>query len=391
LPSPIREQKGGTLKTLLSREHLELRDGFRRFLAATSPIAEVRRLLETPLGYAPEVWARMVGELGLPGLAIPERYGGLGFGPAEQVIVGEEMGRSLLCSPYFSSAVLAASALLSADDEAMRTELLPAIADGSRIVTLAVPEQDGVWRADHARTRAVPVAGGFVLTGHKPYVPDGHIADTLLVTAHADGGPSLFAVDAGAPGLARRAAPAVDPTRRQVAVDLDEVPGRPVGAIGTAVEVIEQMVWRALPALASEQAGGAQRCLDMSVEYAKLRRQFGQPIGDFQAIRHKWADMRIEVESARWSVYYAALSAVRDPGRLPLTASLAKICCSEAFCQVAAENIQIHGATGFAGEHEAQLHYQRARSAELLLGSPSWYRQVAAACLTGTRGRFTSW
>jgi len=375
---------------LLSREHLELRDGLRHFLESTSPMTEVRRLMESPLGYAPHVWTRMARELGLQGLAIPENYGGLGFGPTEQVVVGEELGRSLLCSPYFSSAVLAACALLSADDEAMRAELLPKIADGSKIVTLAVPEDDGDWRAGHARTRAARAVAGFVLTGRKSYVPDGHVADILLVTAHADGGYSLFAVDADAPGLARRAYPAIDPTRRQVAVELQDAPARLVGEIGAAAEVIDHALWRALPALAAEQVGGAQRCLDMSVEYAKLRHQFGRPIGNFQAISHKCADMRIEVESARRTAYYAALSAAKDPDGLPLTASLAKICCSEVFCQVAAENIQIHGATGFTGGHEAHLHYRRAKWAEMLLGPPSSYQEIAAAHLTGP-DRFPSW
>lgn len=376
---------------LMSREHLELRDGLRHFLDATSPMTEVRRLMETPLGYAPDVWARLAREFRLPGLAIPEKYGGLGFGPAEQVVVGEELGRSLLCSPYFSSAVLAACALLCADDDAMRAELLPKIADGSKIVTLAVPENDGSWRAGHARTRAARLAGDFVLTGRKSYVPDGHVADVFLVTADADGDHSLFAVDADAPGLARRAYPAIDPTRRQVAVELQEAPARLVGRIGAAAEVIDHTLWRALPALAAEQVGGAQRCLDMSVEYAKLRHQFGQPIGNFQAIRHKCADMRIEVESARRTAHYAALSAARDPDGLPLTASLAKICCSKVFCHVAAENIQIHGGTGFTGEHEAHLYYRRAKWAEMLLGSPPSYQEIAASYLTGPRGRFASW
>lgn len=376
---------------LSSPEHLELRDELRHFLEVTSPMTEVRRLMETPLGYAPDVWARMARELRLPGLAIPEKYGGLGFGPAEQVVAGEELGRALLCSPYFSSAVLAASALLSADDEALRAELLPKIVDGSSIVTLAVPEDDGIWRAGHPRTRAACVADGFVLTGRKPYVPDGHVADILLVTACTDGGPCLFAVDARAQGLAMRPYPAIDPTRRQVAVELRQVPARLVGRIGTAAEVIDRTVWRALPALAAEQVGGAQRCLELSVEYAKLRRQFGQPIGNFQAIRHKCADMRIEVESARWTAHYAALSAARDPDGLPLTASLAKICCSEAFCHVAAENIQIHGGTGFAGDHEAHLYYRRAKWAEMLLGSPSSYQEIAASHLVGAQARFASW
>lgn len=370
---------------LLSREHLELRDALRRFLEATSPMTEVRALTRSPLGYAPDVWARMAGELGLPGLAIPAKYGGLGFGPAEQVVAGEEMGRALLCSPYFSSAVLAASALQCADDEAMRAELLPKIADGSKIVTLAIPEDDGSWRPGHARTRAARQADGFVLTGRKSYVPDGHVADILLVTARADAGYSLFAVDADAPGLSRHPYPAIDPTRRQVAVELSRTPARPVGRIGAAAEVIDQTLWRALPALAAEQVGGAQRCLDMSVEHAKLRHQFGQAIGNFQAIRHKCADMRIEIESARQTAHYAALCAASDPDSLPLTASLAKICCSEAFCQVAAETIQIHGATGFTVDHEAHLYYQRAKWSEALLGPPPAYRKIAAQHLTPPR------
>jgi alkylation response protein AidB-like acyl-CoA dehydrogenase len=334
--------------------------------------------METDTGYDPSVWAQMAEQLGLQGLTVPEAYGGAGFGPVEQLVVLEEMGRALLCAPYFSTAVLAVNALRASGDEAAQRDLLPGIAEGRTLATLAVPEDDGAWSTDRLKTRARPSGGGYVVEGAKSFVLDGTIADLVLVVAQAPEGPTLFAVDGGAAGLSRRALQTVDMTRKQAALVFDAVPARRVGAEGAAAAVVERTVQLASVALAAEQVGGAQRCLEMSVDYAKLRVQFGRPIGSFQAIKHKCADMLLEVESAKSAAYYAAWAAADGSPELPLVASLAKAYCSDAYFHVAAENIQIHGGIGFTWEHDAHLYYRRAKSSEVMLGGPTHHREIVA-------------
>ena len=364
-----------------SDEQEALRRELRRFLADASPPSAVRQLMETDVGWDRAVWQRMARELGLQGLGVPVEFGGGGFGPVEQVVVLEETGRALLCAPYFATAVLAAGALRASGDEAAQRELLPGIADGTTVATLAVPEEDGAWRTDRLRTRARRAGDGWVLDGRKSYVIDGASADSVLVVAQTDGGPSLFAVAGAAPGLTRRALQTLDMTRKQAELGFDGVPARLVGVEGAAARVVEQTVTLAIVALAAEQVGGAQRCLEMSVDYAKLRVQFGRPIGSFQAIKHKCADMLLAVESAKSAAYYAAWAAADGSAELPLVASLAKALCSETYVQVAAETIQIHGGIGFTWEHDAHLYFRRARSTEAMLGSPTHHREVAATHL----------
>jgi alkylation response protein AidB-like acyl-CoA dehydrogenase len=360
-----------------SEEQLELRSAVRRFLDAKSPAAEVRRLMETDRGYDPAVWAQMAEQLGLQGLAIPEEHGGSGFGPVEQLVVLEEMGRALLCAPYFASVVLAANALLLSGDDAACKDLLPGIADGTTIVTLAAAEGSGDWRA--TPTVVATASGtGHVLSGEKSFVLDGHVADLLLVTAVTPAGPSLFAVDATDPSVGRRLLETLDMTRKLAVVTLRETPARLVGEDGAAAVVVADVLARAAVALAAEQVGGAQRCLDMAVEYAKLRVQFGRQIGSFQAIKHKCADMLLEVESARSAAYYAAWTGQDRPEELAMIASLAKAYCSEAYAHTAAENIQVHGGIGFTWEHDAHLYYRRARSSEAMFGTPTEHWDVVA-------------
>jgi len=364
-----------------TEEQEELRRMVRRFLEHTSPPSEGRRLMETAGGYDPAVWARMASELGLQGLTIPERYGGAGFGPVERLIVLEEMGRVLLCAPYLSSAVLAVDALRASGDEPALRALLPGIADGSTIATLAVSEEDGRWTAEGRQARAGRSGTTYVLDCRKSFVLDGGIASLILVVAQAGEGPTLFAVDGREPGLSRRPLQTLDMTRKLATLDFDGVPARLVGTEGAAADILDRTTQLAIVALAAEQVGGAQRCLDMSVEYAKLRVQFGRPIGSFQAIKHKCAEMLLEVESARSAAYYAAWAAADGARDLPLVASLAKASCSEAYSHVAAENIQIHGGIGFTWEHDAHLYYRRAKSSEVLLGSPTHHRGIAATHL----------
>jgi alkylation response protein AidB-like acyl-CoA dehydrogenase len=362
-------------------EQRELAATLRRFLQDKSSSSEVRRLMQTEAGYDPRTWSQLAGQLGLPGLVIPEKHGGSGAGPVELAVASEEMGRALLCAPFFATAVLAAQALLASGDEAAQEEFLPGIADGTTIATVAVCEDDGAWTTDGVATRARRSGDGYVLDGRKSFVIDGHTAGLLLVVARADGGPSLFAVRGDADGLGRRPLETLDLTRKQAALALDAVPARLIGAEGSAADVVAATLRLGAVALAAEQVGGAQRCLDMSVEYAKIRMQFGRPIGSFQAIKHMCADMLLEVESARSAAYYAAWAAQDGSDELPLVASLAKACCSEAYFRAAADNIQIHGGIGFTWEHDAHLYYRRAKSTELMLGTPAEHREIAAGYL----------
>jgi len=369
-----------------SPEQDELRSSVRRFLEQKSKSTDVRRLMETEEGYDPAVWSQMAEQLGLQGLALPEEHGGSGYGFLEQIVVLEEMGRALLCAPYFSSIVLAATALLQSGDEAAQKDLLPGIADGSTIATLAWVENADSWDASGITTTATRSGDGYTLDGRKTLVLDGHIANLLLVVAQTDNGPSLFAVDAEASGLTRRALETLDLTRKLAAVELNATPARLIGDEGAAGRILDKTLQIAIVALSAEQVGAAQRCLDMSVDYAKLRVQFGRPIGSFQAIKHKCADMLLEVESAKSAAYYAAWAIADDTDEVPVVASLAKAYCSDAFASAATETIQIHGGIGFTWEHDAHLYYRRAKSTEQFLGSPAEHRDVLAGLLLSGQG-----
>ena len=362
-----------------NEEQEELRRFVRQFLEAKSPESEVRRLMATEEGYDPDVWRQMAEQMGLQGLIVPEEFGGSGFGFIELVVVLEEMGRALLCAPYFSSVVLAAGTLLQSGDEAAKKELLPGIASGETIATLAFTEESGRWGEDGITMGATADGdGGWTLQGAKLYVLDGHVADLILVAARTDGGVSLFAVEAGADGLSRTALSTMDQTRKQARVEFAGTPARLIGTEGGGWPVLERVLDLAAVALAAEQVGGAQRVLDMAVAYAKERVQFGRPIGSFQAIKHKCADMLLEVESAKSAAYYAAWCASEMNDELPVMASLAKAYCSEAYFHAAAENIQIHGGIGFTWEHPAHLYFKRAKSSELLFGDPTYHRELLA-------------
>jgi alkylation response protein AidB-like acyl-CoA dehydrogenase len=361
-----------------SDEQEELRRSVRRFLADKSPESEVRRLMETDEGYDPAVWDQMAQQLGLQGLAIPEEYGGSGFSFVELVVVLEEMGRALLCAPFFSTVVLGAGAVLASADDGLKKELLPGIASGELKVTLALTEDSARWDAAAVAAVATADEEGWRLDGHKTFVLDGHLADVVLVVARSASGVSLFAVSGDAPGLARTAMPTMDQTRKQARLVFSSVPARLVGTDGEGWPIVARALDRAAIALAAEQVGGAQRVLEMSVDYAKVRIQFGRPIGSFQAVKHKCADMLLAVESAKSAAYYAAWAAAEDNDEVPVMASLAKAYCSEAYFHAAAENIQIHGGIGFTWDHPAHLYFKRAKSSELILGDPAYHRELLA-------------
>src|SRR5215468_1672877 len=364
------------MKLGVSEEHEELRASVRRFLADRAPISRVRELMETEDGLDRAVWDHAAGQLGLQAMAIPEAYGGAGFTFAEQAIVLEELGAALYTGPYLASAVLAATALLSSPDEGARKDLLPGIAAGETIATLAFTEDDGSWEPASIRTTAVKSGTGWNLDGHKSFVLDGATAGLILVVAATDAGLSLFAVEGDA--VARTALPALDQTRQLARLEFAGVTGRLIGSPGDAAAVLDRTLDVAAIALAAEQLGGAQRALDMAVEYAKMRRQFGRPIGSFQAIKHRCADLLLEVESLRSAVIYAAAAVAEDSDEIPVVAPLVKAYASETYFHVAAENIQIHGGIGFTWEHDAHLYFKRAKSSELFLGDASYHRERLA-------------
>ena len=361
-----------------SEEQEELRRSVRRFLEDKSPETEVRRLMETTDGYDPAVWKQMAEQLGLQGLAIPEEYGGSGYSYVELIVVLEEMGRSLLCAPYFSTVALAANLLLSSGDDAAKADYLPGLASGEKIGAVALAEASGRWDEAGVTLAATESGGSWTLTGEKLYVLDGHTADLILVAARTAVGVSVFAVEAGAPGFVAEALSTMDQTRKQARLTFDATPARLVGTDGQGWGAISKMLDLAAVALAAEQVGGAQFVLDMAVDYAKNRVQFGRPIGSFQAIKHKCADMLLEVESAKSAAYYAGWAAAEDNDELPVVASLAKSYCSEAYFHATAENIQIHGGIGFTWEHPAHLYFKRAKSSELLFGDPTYHRELLA-------------
>lgn len=367
-------------------EQEELRRMTRSFLATASSPERVRNAMESERGWDSELWQRLSEELGLPALTIPEEHGGAGFGHVELVAVMEELGRSLTCAPYFSSVCLGATALLQAGTAEQQAEHLPGIATGETLATLAVTEPSARWDARGINTTARADGNEYVLEGTKRYVLDGHAADLFVVAARlpkTEGatGVTLFLVPGDSERLVREPLTTLDQTRRQASICLDgvRVPASAIlGEPGAGWEPLQKTLQLAAVALAAEQVGGAEACLDMAVEYAKTRKQFGKVIGAFQAIKHKCADMMTQVESARSAAYYAAWAASVDDPELPVLASLTKATCSDAYFHCAAENIQIHGGIGFTWEHDAHLYFKRAKSSESLLGDPSFHRELVA-------------
>ncbi|WP_045878390.1 acyl-CoA dehydrogenase family protein [Pseudofrankia sp. DC12] len=357
-------------------EQVELRRMVRDFLDKTSPETEVRRLMETAAGYDPASWHQLAGEIGVAGLAVPEEYGGAGSGFAELGIVLEEAGRSLLCAPLLSTVVLAASTLLALDDTLACADYLPGIADGTTVATLALTESSD--HPDAIAASAAPHAHGWTISGRKPNVLDGQTASLLLVAARSGAGISLFAVAGDAPGVRRVPRAGLDQTRRQADLVFEAAPARLLGAEGGAWPALRQVLDLAAVAVAVEQVGGAGRVLGLAVDYAKIRVQFGRPIGSFQAIKHKLADLHLAVEAARSAAYYGVWAAAESPPELPVAASLAKASAGDAYVTAATENIQVHGGIGFTWEHPAHLYLKRAHSSRQLFGNPAHHRQRLA-------------
>jgi len=375
---PVKGDDDGRMNFAFTDEQDELRKTVRSFLDSKSPESAVREQMETEQGYDEAVWKQAAEQLGLQGLAIPEEFGGSGYGFVELGIVLEEMGRSLLCAPFFSTVVLAATTLLQSGDDEAKRQYLPGIASGETIATVAFTEANGKWDDSGIETTASQDGDNWKLTGEKMFVLDGHTANLILVAAKTDSGVSLFAVDSDVDGVTRTALSTMDQTRKQAKVEFADTPAKLIGQEGAGWDTLSKVLDLVVVGLAAEQVGGAQKVLDMAVEYAKVRVQFGRPIGSFQAIKHKCADMLLEVESAKSAAYYGMWCASEMNDELPSVASLAKAYCSEAYFHAAAENIQIHGGIGFTWEHPAHLYFKRAKSSELLFGDPTYHRELLA-------------
>jgi alkylation response protein AidB-like acyl-CoA dehydrogenase len=362
----------------LNAEQRLLQEAVAGFAREHVPMTRVREFLEPRGELDQETWEKMAGDLGLPGLHIPERHGGSGGGHVELALVFEVLGASLACVPYFSTVALAANLLLEAPDAAARDAYLPGISTGARTATLAYAEAGSGLDLSAATTAARWADGEWLLNGAKAYVIDGATADVIFTVARTPGGLSVFAVGGSARGLERRPAPTLDQTRNLASLAFTDTPGQLIGPEGGAADWIDRALALAAIAMAAEEIGGARRCLEMAVTHAKQRFQFGRPIGSFQAIKHKCADMLAGVEQGQAAVYYAAWTADTPGEDVLLSSSLAKACASEAYAFAAKTAMQIFGGMGYTWECDAHLYLKRSKSSELLLGTPAFQRERLA-------------
>lgn len=373
-------------------EQRDFRDVLRRFFGQTSPPSVVRQLMETETGWDRAQWRELNMQLGLCGVHVPEAYGGMGFGFVELGIVLEEMGRALVCAPFFSSAVLATNAILNGADEAQKQALLPALATGEKVGTLAFTEPDGQWDPSAVATTATQQTDGrYRLSGTKSFVIDGHTADVLIVLARRPGsegkaGLSLFVVAGDADGVTRTPLQTLDPTRKLAQIGFADVEAELLGESEEAAGPFAKTLAQAAAMLASEMVGGAERLRESALDYANLRVQYGRPISSFQSMKHKQADMLVDVELAKSAAYQAAQAAANDAVDLSALASLAKASASDSYRQTAIHTIQIHGGIGFTWENDTHLWFKRAKSSEALLGDSVWHREAMMRAWEDCRG-----
>jgi alkylation response protein AidB-like acyl-CoA dehydrogenase len=367
-----------------SEEQEMLRQSVREFLSAECPMTYVRQMMEDERGYAEEQWKKMA-ELGWTGLVIPEPYGGAGLNMVDMVVVLEEMGKVVMPGPFFASVILGGLAIDLGGSDTQKRRYLPDLAAGKIKATLAQVEESGRWDAEGIALPAKPAGGGFTVSGTKLFAHDAHNADLLIVPVRTGGtgtdGVTMLIVDAKAKGVSVRVLKTMDQTRKLCEVTFDNVAvGKDavLGELGKGWALLDRLVDRAKVALCAEMCGGAQKVLDMSVEYAKVREQFGKPIGSFQAIQHKCANMMVQVESAKSATYYAAWAVANHVAEAHLAACMAKAYTSDAYRFVAAEGIQIHGGIGFTWEHDMHLYFKRAKGSEVTFGDATWNRELVA-------------
>jgi alkylation response protein AidB-like acyl-CoA dehydrogenase len=357
-------------------EQQELRAVLRNLFERKASQQAVRSVMETPEGYDQVLWRQLADQIGVLGLAVPEEFGGAGFGDIELGIAMEEAGRALACTPLLSTSVMATKAILLSGNGKAQKEYLPKIVAGHLMATVAYADETGPGSVP---TAAREEHGRWLLNGTKLYVLDGCSAGLLLVAADVDDRLALFAVTAEAGGVHCDAMNTMDLTRRQARVSLRGAEATMLAGPGQARAVLDRVLDETRVALAAEQIGGAERCLEMAVEYAKIREQFGRPIGSFQAIKHRCAEMLIEVELAKSAAYNALWAVAEGSGEdLALAASMAKALASEAYVFVATENIQVHGGIGFSWEHAAHLYFRRARSSAVMFGDATYHRERIA-------------
>jgi alkylation response protein AidB-like acyl-CoA dehydrogenase len=362
-------------------EQGQLRTAVRKFCAENFDEQTVRQLMESDPPFDAKVWARLGSELGVLGLSVPENDGGVGGTLIDQAIAVEELGASLACGPVFGTVFLVIPALVAASAGQARDELLAELVEGRRTAAFAVPDRAGTLG------EVSVTADGDALTGTVERVVDAGAADDLLVAARSGDGLTLYAVDADAAGVQRHPLVTLDLTRPQATVQLSGAPGRLVAGVGEAERVIEHALQVGSALLAVEQVGAAQHLLDLSVDYAKSRLQFGRQIGSFQAIKHKLADLLVDLEHARSTSYHAVWALADGSDDPALSASIAQATCSAALSRIAADTIQVHGGIGFTWEHQAHLYFKRATTDAALLGSAEQHRsRVAELVLDGLDG-----
>ncbi len=361
------------MATITAEDLTALTDSLHRLLQDKSTETDVRRTMETPEGYDPELW-RQIAEMGVAGIVVDEAYGGVGAGPVELERVMEEAGAVLLCSPLLSS-VLAAGLVQALGDEAAKCRLLPGIADGSKIATVAMAGARGGWTADDVAVTAAGAGDGWKLRGKASFVTHAQIADVILAVARTPDGLGVFEVEPTAPGLMIAPLPTFDHTLRLADLTFEATPAKRLPASGPVWAAVETALDLARVALAGEQAGGAKRALEFTVDYAKTRAQFGRLIGSFQAIKHMAADLLLESESAISAARAAARSLADGAPDAKAAISLAAFACADAFSTITATAIQMHGGIAFTWAHPAHLYLRRARADAQLFGTPAAYRE----------------
>ena len=346
-----------------------LRDQARKFLGERNALGAARRVVDGAGAYDKALWHE-IARMGWIGAAIPEEYGGAALGHLGLCVLAEELGHALAPVPFSSSAYLASEALLIAGSAAQKERYLPKLASGAAIGTLALAEGPGAVDAKALRASVLDRR----LSGAKLPVPDGDIADLAVVAARgerpAERGLSLFILDLNAPGVRRETVATIDPSRSHARLAFDGAPAEPLGAPGDGLALLRRLFDRAAVLFAFEQLGGAQAALDMAKAYALERYAFGRPIGSFQAIKHKLADVFVAIELARANAYYGAWALSQDAAELPVAAAAARVAASEAFSLAAQENIQTHGGMGLTWAFDCHLYYRRAKLLSLALGSP---------------------
>jgi alkylation response protein AidB-like acyl-CoA dehydrogenase len=363
-----------------SDDQILLKNSVRSALDEQCKPAHVRAMMEDAKGYGEGLWGEMA-KLGWLGLPFAEEYGGAGLGLVELCLVLEELGRAAYPGPYFSSVVLGGLGLVLAGTPAQKERWLPAIASGAARLSAALVEESLDCDPASTTAKASPAGDGWALWGVKRFVPWAHVADAVLVPARAPAGLSLFLVDPKSPGVTVKAMHGLDLGNRWSEMRLSDVMVKPdavVGQVGRAGSHLDALLRRAAVCASAEMLGAARRCLDMSVDYAKVREQFGQPIGSFQAIRHRCAEMLLAVENSHSAVYYAAWALNAGADDAAVAASICKSYVSEAARKVCGDAIQVHGGIGFTWEYDLHLYFKRAKALEPLYGDAEYHRELIA-------------